>query len=85
MKDVLSAIDQEKPGFLPGVPSMYRVLADAREIGKYNLRSLKACISGSAPHTERVQTRFEDISGARLVEGYGLTEAPVTHCNPIQG
>jgi long-chain acyl-CoA synthetase len=85
VKDVLTAINQVEPGFLPGVPSMYRVLADARDVNKYDLQSLKACISGSAPLTEKVQTRFEELSGARLVEGYGLTEAPVTHCNPIQG
>src|SRR5262249_21135154 len=48
--------------------------------------SIRICISGSAPLPQEVQRRFEELSGARVVEGYGLTEAsPVTHCNPVFG
>ncbi|MCK9910143.1 AMP-binding protein, partial [Microbacteriaceae bacterium K1510] len=53
---------------------------------KYDLSSINACVSGSAPLPLEVQQRFEEITGGRLVEGYGLTEAsPVTHANPIWG
>lgn len=83
--EVLRAIDAERPTLFPGVPALYGVLAAASDIAKYDLHSIKACICGSAPLSERVQTDFETLSGARVVEGYGLTEAPVTHCNPIRG
>jgi long-chain acyl-CoA synthetase len=54
--------------------------------GKYNLRSVRACISGSAPLLKEVRERFEGLSGAKLMEGYGLSEAPTaTHCNPMFG
>ncbi len=85
VKDVLSAIDREKPDLFPGVPAMYVVLNDASSASRYDLRSLRACISGSAPLAADTQRRFEALTGSRLVEGYGLTEAPVTHCNPISG
>jgi long-chain acyl-CoA synthetase len=65
---------------------MYIAINNFAEVGKYDLRSIKACLSGSAPLPVEVQNRFEALAGARLVEGYGLTEAsPVTHANPLYG
>ncbi|HEX8967187.1 MAG TPA: AMP-binding protein, partial [Chloroflexota bacterium] len=81
--DVLKAIQREKPQLLPGVPTMYLAINEAPKLSHYNLRSLKGAISGAAPLPREVQTRFEELTGARLIEGYGLTEAsPVTHCVP---
>jgi long-chain acyl-CoA synthetase len=86
VNDVLKAIHREKPHVLPGVPTMYMAINAAPNLARYNLRSLKGAISGAAPLPREVQTRFEELTGARLVEGYGLTEAsPVTHSNPLQG
>jgi long-chain acyl-CoA synthetase len=82
--DVLKAIQRERPQLLPGVPTMYMALNNARRLDRYNLSSLKGAISGAAPLPREVQRRFEELTGARLIEGYGLTEAsPVTHCVPI--
>jgi long-chain acyl-CoA synthetase len=51
-----------------------------------NIRSIKVCLSGAAPLPVEVANKFEELTGAKLVEGYGLTEAaPVTHCNPLYG
>jgi long-chain acyl-CoA synthetase len=84
--DVLQTIDREKPTLFPGAPTMYIALLNHPDLEKYNLSSIEACISGSAPLPLEVQERFEAVTGGRLVEGYGLTEAsPVTHCNPIWG
>ncbi len=83
---VMKAIHKERATLFPGVPAMYIGIINHRDVGKYNLRSVKACISGSAPLPMEVQVRFGELTGGRLVEGYGLTEAaPVTHCNPIYG
>jgi long-chain acyl-CoA synthetase len=50
------------------------------------LRSIKACISGSAPLLRETKERFETLTGGKLFEGYGLSEAPTaTHCNPLLG
>lgn len=84
--DILKNIDKHKPTLFPGVPTMYVALNNHPDTPKYNLRSIRACISGAAGLPVEVQTKFQELTGARLVEGYGLTEAsPVTHANPIYG
>ncbi|MDQ3811288.1 MAG: long-chain fatty acid--CoA ligase, partial [Chloroflexota bacterium] len=86
LEDVLKTIDREQPHLFPGVPTMYMALNNAPNLARYNLRSLKGAISGAAALPREVQARFEQLTGARLVEGYGLTEAsPVTHCGPLEG
>ena len=83
-QEVVKAIRRYHPTIFPGIPTMY--LAVMREAGKHpeDLRSIHYCISGAAPLPAQVQAEFEAITGGRLVEGYGLSEAsPVTHCNPL--
>ncbi len=83
-KAVVKAIRRYHPTLFPGIPTMY--LAVMREAGKHPeaLRSIKYCISGGAPLPAQVRSEFEALTGGRLVEGYGLSEAsPVTHCNPL--
>src|SRR5260370_38603859 len=83
---LLKGIDRERPHFLPGVPTIYMAINHAPNLSRYNLRSLKGAISGAAPLPREVQVQFEALTGARLVEGYGLTDAsPVTHCVPLSG
>ncbi len=86
IENVMKTIHKEKCTVYPGVPAMYIGIINHPDVTKYDLRSVKACISGSAPLPMEVQLKFGEITGGRLVEGYGLTEAaPVTHCNPIYG
>ncbi|HEY3365614.1 MAG TPA: long-chain fatty acid--CoA ligase [Symbiobacteriaceae bacterium] len=83
---VLKLIDKQKPTLFPGAPSIYVAINHHQDVGDYNLSSVKACISGAAPLPVEVQTAFEKLTGGKLVEGYGLTEAsPVTHCTPVYG
>jgi long-chain acyl-CoA synthetase len=85
-ENVLHATRRERPTVFPGVPPMYAALTDVKDVRGYGLASLRACLSGAAPLPIEVQESFERITRARLVEGYGLTEAgPVTHVNPIAG
>ncbi|RJQ04482.1 MAG: long-chain fatty acid--CoA ligase [Bacillota bacterium] len=84
--DILKAIDRWKPTLYPGAPTMYIAINSHPDVKKYNLKSISACISGSAALPVEVQKTFEELTGGRLVEGYGLSEAsPVTHSNPIYG
>ncbi len=81
---ILSSIEKYKVTVFCGVPTLYAVLITHPKIDEYNLRSIKFCISGAAPLPPEVQKRFMELTGAVLVEGYGLTEAsPVTHANPL--
>jgi len=87
-KDVLGSINKYKPTIFPGVPAMYIAINNNPDVatGKYDLTSIRACISGSAPLLLETKRRFEELSGAKLIEGYGLTEAHVvTHANPVYG
>ncbi|MBI4318216.1 MAG: long-chain fatty acid--CoA ligase [Chloroflexi bacterium] len=86
LHDVLKTINKHRPTIFPGVPTMYVAINNAPNVARYNLRSIRACISGAAALPVEVQQRFEELTGGKLVEGYGLTEAsPVTHSNPIYG
>jgi long-chain acyl-CoA synthetase len=63
---------------------MYSVLLANPDMGKFDLTSIRVCISGASPLPPQVQKKFMDITGCLLAEGYGLTEAsPVTHCTPV--
>lgn len=86
IKNVLENIQHFRPTAYPGVPTMYVAINNHPEVGKYDLSSIAACISGGAPLPVEVQKRFQEITGGNLVEGYGLSEtSPVTHANPIYG
>jgi long-chain acyl-CoA synthetase len=86
LEDVLKSITKHRPTLYPGVPAMYVAINNYPDLSKYDVSSLKACISGAAGLPMEVQQRFQELTGARLVEGYGLSEAsPVTHANPIFG
>ncbi len=84
--NVMNVIQRERCTLFPGVPAMYIGIINHPKVNEYDLRSVKACISGSAPLPIEVQEKFGQLTGGRLVEGFGMTEAsPVTHCNPVFG
>jgi len=86
--DVLENINKYHPTDFPGVPTLYNAINNHPDVkaGKVNLRSIKACISGSAPLMRETKEKFEELSGGKVLEGYGLSEAPTaTHCNPFSG
>lgn len=86
IENVMNIIQKERATLFPGVPAMYIGIINHPRVQAYDLTSIRACISGSAPLPMEVQEKFGKLTGGRLVEGYGLTEAaPVTHCNPIYG
>jgi len=88
LKDVLENISKYKATIFPGVPLLYNGINNHPDVkaGKYDLTSIKACISGSAPLMRETKEEFERLTGGKVFEGYGLSEAPTaTHCNPLIG
>lgn len=86
VKQIFDMIDKVRPTLFPGAPTMYIALINHSELQKHDLSCIEVCVSGSAPLPAEVQHKFEELTGGKLVEGYGLTEAsPVTHSNPIWG
>jgi len=86
VRQVVKLIEKHRVTLFPGAPKIYIEVINMPGVEKYDLSSIKACISGSAPLPVKVKEEFERLTGAKLVEGYGLSEAsPVTHANPIMG
>jgi long-chain acyl-CoA synthetase len=86
LERVLKDIAKHKPQTFSGAPRIYNAIINSPLATKYDLRSIDACVSGSAPLLIETHKKFVALTGANLVEGYGLTEAaPVTHCNPLYG
>ncbi|WP_159881741.1 AMP-binding protein [Paenibacillus puerhi] len=84
VNQVLKAIHRLRPTIFPGAPTMYISLIHHPDVQWYDLSSIKFCISGAASLPHEVQVEFERMTGGKLIEGYGLTEAsPVTHANNI--
>lgn len=82
-KEVLNAISRYRPTLFPGIPTMYKALLKVIGGRTELVNSIRYCISGAAPLPAALQKEFEDLTGGKLVEGYGLSEtSPVTHCNP---
>lgn len=82
----LKLINDKKPTVFPGVPAIFNGINNNKKLSKYDLTSLKYCISGGAPLPVEVKKKFEEKTGAVVVEGYGLTESsPVLCCNPRVG
>jgi long-chain acyl-CoA synthetase len=84
---VLELISEERATLFPGVPRLYVAINEHPQTPKFDLKSIKACVSGAAPLPLAVAKEFERVTdGGQLVEGYGLTEcSPVTHANPFDG
>ena len=84
LRELLATIAKKRPTIFPGVPTLFTAINNHKDIAAYDLSSVKFCISGGAPLPLEVKTAFEALTGATLVEGYGLSEAsPVVVCNPF--
>jgi long-chain acyl-CoA synthetase len=86
--DLLATIQTRRVTYFPAAPTLYNAINNHPDVndGRVDLTSIKACISGSAPLMQPTKEKFERLTGGRIVEGYGLSEAPTaTHCNPLQG
>jgi long-chain acyl-CoA synthetase len=85
---ILGEFESQGVSFFPGVPALFHGINQSERVrnSQINLRTLKVYISGSYPLHVQIKREFEQKSGAKLIEGYGLSEAPTaTHCNPLFG
>ena len=83
LEEVLQTIKDMQPTSFPGVPTMYIAITNHPDMDQYDLDSIGICNSGSAPMPGEILRTFEGKSGAKILEGYGLSESsPSTHCNP---
>jgi long-chain acyl-CoA synthetase len=86
LKDCLKTIDRKKPTLFPAVPTIFNAINHSPDVEKYDLTSLKLCISGGAPLPIEVKRAFEERTGCVVVEGYGLSEtSPAVCTSPTVG
>lgn len=88
LNDLLDCVHTFKPTLFHGVPALYNAINEHELVktGKVSLRSINACISGSAPLPPATKRRFEELCQGRLLEGFGMSETPTaTHVNPVHG
>jgi len=85
INEIMQSINKYKPNLFMGVPAMYAAIA-MRDSRDYDLSSIRACVSGSSPLPPAVQEKFQQVTGGKLVEGYGLSEcSPIVTVTPIYG
>ncbi len=83
-RTVAEQVPRYRPTVFPGVPAMYVAINQLKNVQQYDLHSIRYCLSGAAGLPAEVAEQFERLTGGRLVEGYGLTEAaPLVAANPI--
>jgi long-chain acyl-CoA synthetase len=81
---IAKEIVKHRVTIFPGVPAMYNALNNLPGIEAMDVSSIRGCLSGSAPIAREVQERFESLTGAIIVEGFGMSEtSPITHANPF--
>ncbi|MET0167888.1 MAG: long-chain fatty acid--CoA ligase [Vicinamibacterales bacterium] len=88
LDDLLKTVRQVKPAFFNGIPTLYTAILNHPDVqsGKIDLSSIKLCFCGSSALMAETKRRFEDATGARIVEGYSLTEGMMACCvNPVKG
>jgi long-chain acyl-CoA synthetase len=83
LKALLDDVEAHKVTYYPGVPAMYISLLNSEHTAKADVSSIKFCFSGAAPLPVEVQKRFEELTGATMLEGFGMTElSPIASANP---
>jgi long-chain acyl-CoA synthetase len=88
LDDIVSSIAKVKPTAFAGVPTLFNGLLNHRRVksGRVSFESLKVCVSGAAPLLAETKKGFEEVTGAKIIEGYGLTESLIAACvNPVKG
>lgn len=85
-QEILKCINKYKPTIFPAAPAIFNVLLQQKNIGEFDLTSINYSVTGSAPMPVELLKKFKEITGAEIIEGFGLTEAsPITHLNPLRG
>lgn len=84
--DLVKSIKKYRVTLFPAVPALFGAINTYPGIEKTDVSSVKYCLSGSAPLPVEVLERFEELTGSKITEGFGLTEtSPLTHANPLEG
>jgi len=85
-EEIMKVIQKHRATHLPLIPSFIKGIVEHPKAKQYDLTSLTMCSSGGAPISVSLMKQFEAICGARMYQGYGLTEAgPTITATPVMG
>jgi long-chain acyl-CoA synthetase len=83
---VLAALKRWRPTIFPGVPPIYQQIAESPKARKSGMGSVRTCVSGAMKLPRETVDAVRRATGARVIQGYGLTEtSPVVMANPLDG
>lgn len=83
---IIKATNDHKVTHFPLIPRLIREVLEYPQLNKYDLKSLTTCSSGGASIPIELMKAFEKVAGARMHQGYGLTEAgPIIAATPVEG
>jgi len=86
LESIFRAIDEQKVTYIAAVPRVFLGMLLFEGTNRYDLGSLRFCITGGSAMPPEYIPMFEEKFGVILVQGYGLTEAsPVCSVNRIDG
>lgn len=86
VEKAINAVRKYAVTYFPGVPAMFAAVAEYKKLDTSSLKSLKLGLSGGVELHCQIKEKFENSTGIKLIECYGLTEAsPAVLCNPLEG
>lgn len=86
ISDLVKSITKHRVTLFPALPALFVAINNYPGIDELDVSSIRYCLSGSAPLPVEVLERFEQLTGSKITEGFGLTEtSPLTHANPLEG
>lgn len=86
MKGFCKELSKHKFTIMTGVNTLFNGLLNSPTFKDLDFSHLKGAIGGGMAVQDAVATRWKEVTGKPLLEGYGLSEtSPVLCCNPLQG
>lgn len=83
---LIKTIAKYKPTLFYAVPTMYAAINSFPGVGNYDLSSIRLCISGGAALPDNIRNTFEKMTGCKMREALGMTEATTgCSCSPCMG
>jgi long-chain acyl-CoA synthetase len=83
---IMKVTDKHKVTHFPLIPRLIHQIIEHPKINQYDLTSLTTCSSGGAHISVPLMQAFEKVSGARMYQGYGLSETgPIVAATPVEG
>jgi long-chain acyl-CoA synthetase len=80
----LEIIERDRVTIFEGVPTMYHAMLNHPGRERYDVSSLRTCVSGGSAMPVEVMRSFEEAFGCVIIEGYGLSEtSPVASFNHL--